>query len=125
MNTVTTTRAKREFQDLFYEQLYAYEVDGEEPGTLFITGGTGYNTDKLAALLGEVDNAVLSGSGSVFKSPDETYITLQDVKVDYETSKGFYTSVTADIKIETPKFKSVIGDCSPVVHAGLYDHCRR
>ena len=93
-----------EFQDLFYESLYAYEVGS---GTLFDETGTAYDADKLTVLLGDVDGDVaLSGSEHVNKAADGSYIKLEDITVEY-TLDGYYTAVTSDIKIQTPEFKSV------------------
>lgn len=105
------------FTAKFYDALYTQPIQKSDeenaPAYSIFKSDSKYYPAQLAALVGEIPGAELydpltdAAEKDVYHAGDGSYITLRDVVVRYTTSKGFYTTVTADIKIETPKLKNV------------------
>ncbi len=112
------------FKDKFLETLYTQTIlksaegSDEESGDTYpplFTDASGrrYSPGTLAEMIGTIEGATVSGSDPaeptemVYHATDDKYIKLTNLVVTYKTSKGFYTSVTADIKITIPGFKAI------------------
>ncbi len=111
---------KKKFLDTLYTQPIVKSAEGSDeesddvyPKLFTDENGSHYFPGTLAEMLGPVEGVTVSGTDPtettemVYHATDDKYIKLMNLVVTYETSKGFYTSVTADIKITIPSFEAI------------------
>lgn len=93
-----------EFQANYYDELYAWKPDPDRLEKLFNEILETYDTDVLSGFVtAPAGTTNITGGGTIYKSDDESFIVLENVIVTY-TDKGYETTVSADIKINTPNF---------------------